>query len=425
MTAPVIGFVGLTHLGMVSSAAAAARGFPTIVWDPDEDRVEAVRQKRLPVLEPGLDALLERDEERLLVTACAGDLHRCDIVYIATDVPTDETGASDLSVIEARADAALRQLGPDALLVVLCQVPPGFTRRLPLPTERLFYQVETLVFGQAVARALEPERFILGCADPGAPLPAPLTAYLQAFGCPVLPMRYESAELCKIAINGFLAASISMTNALAELSEHLGADWAEIVPALRLDRRIGPFAYLVPGLGIAGGNIERDLATMIRLGQGAGSDIGPVAACLANSRHRRDWVQRVLERALPPPADGWRIGVLGLAYKENTRSTKNSPALALLDGLPNTRVRAYDPAVPDDAVHHPGLLRVSSPLEAALDVDALAIMTPWPEFRELVPAQLAEVMSGRLIIDPYRTLDAQAVRKAGLRYHTLGMPPLG
>src|SRR6185437_13120933 len=131
----------------------------------------------------------------------------------------------------------------------------------------LFDQGETLVFGRAVERATEPERFIVGCAAPERPIPAAYGAYLSAYSCPILPMRYESAELSKIAINCCLVASVTVANTLAELSEEIGADWAEIAPALRLDRRIGLHSYLAPGLGISGGNLERDLATVLRLSE--------------------------------------------------------------------------------------------------------------------------------------------------------------
>src|SRR5690606_37803730 len=105
------------------------------------------------------------------------------------------------------------------------------TRRLPLPAERLVYQVETLVFGRAVERAADPERFIVGLADSQQSLPPALASFLESFGCPILPMRYESAELAKISINCCLAASVSVANILAELSVRIGADWSEIVPA--------------------------------------------------------------------------------------------------------------------------------------------------------------------------------------------------
>src|SRR4029077_628702 len=148
------------------------------------------------------------------------------------------------------------------------------------------------------------------CADPAQPLPEPYGALLATFGCPLLPMRYESAELAKIAINCCLAASVTISNTLAELSEGVGADWHEIAPALRLDRRIGPHAYLAPGLGIAGGNLERDLATVQRLADARGTEAGVVAAWQRNSRYRRDWPLRQLQervRGVDPV-----IGVLGV-----------------------------------------------------------------------------------------------------------------
>jgi UDPglucose 6-dehydrogenase len=253
-------------------------------------------------------------------------------------------------------------------------------------------------------------------------LPTSLADFLAAFGCPILPMRYESAELAKISINCCLVASVSVANTLAELSEAIGADWAEIVPALKLDRRIGEFAYLSAGLGIAGGNLERDLRTVIELAQAHRSDAGVVAAWLGNSTHRKDWAWRVLgEEGFAENADA-KVAVLGLAYKENTHSTKNSPALVLLEHLRARKVTVHDPAVPASVV--PWAIGAADPLAAAKDADVLVIATPWPQYRSLKPADLARVMAGRTIIDPYRVLDARACAQAGFTYRTLGMPAL-
>ena len=217
-------------------------------------------------------------------------------------------------------------LSGKALLVILSQVPPGYTRALPVPAERLYYQVETLVFGRAVERATKPERFIVGCADPRQPIAPALKTFLESFSCPILPMAYESAELAKISINFCLVASISVANTLAEICERVGADWSDIAPALKLDKRIGQGAYLAPGLGIAGGNLERDLRTIVQIGEAKKTDTGVVKAWLANSAHRKDWPWQVLARC-SRANPGSAIAVLGLAYKENTHSTKNSPSL--------------------------------------------------------------------------------------------------
>lgn len=418
-----VGFAGMTHLGLNSAAAAAARGFDVLAYDADDALVDALAHHCLPVVEPGLADLVAENAARLRFTGDATALARCDVVYIAADVPTGSDGRSDLSPIRALIDRVAPQLGSAAVLVVLCQVPPGFTRTIAaVPPHRLFYQVETLIFGRAVERALHPERFIVGCADPSLPLAPPYLRLLEAFSCPILPMRFESAELTKIAINVCLVASIGAANTLAEASEAIGADWAEIVPALRLDQRIGPHAYLAPGLGISGGNLERDLRTVLDIAEAKGTDAGVVKAWLANSHHRKEWCWRILrDRALArwPAAP---VGVLGLAYKENTDSTRSSPALALLAHLEGRTVRVHDPVVA--ATVAPFAERCAEPLDCARGAAALVIVTPWPLYRALAVADLAAVMAGNVLIDPYRLLDGCSAAGAGFEYHALGMPML-
>lgn len=420
MTLPVIGFAGLTHLGLVSGVGTASKGFTVVGYDPDEARVANIVAGRLPVTEPELDELAARHAERLRFSAEVDALSECDIVYVSTDVPTNVSGTSDLSGISALIEQVLPALRGDAVLVILCQVPPGFTRGIRRESDRLYYQVETLIFGRAVERALNPERFIIGCADPAAPLPDAYGTLLRAFDCPILPMRYESAELTKIAINVCLAASVTVANTMAEIAERIGADWGEISPALKLDRRIGQYAYLTPGLGLAGGNIERDLATVLRFSERIGSEASVVAAYLASSRHARDWALRVLHREVLAREDDPVLAVLGLAYKENTGSTKNSPSLALLEHLHQFRVQLHDPVVPAAAAAHPRAAAAKSGLAAAEGADALLIMTPWPAFRDIDPAALARTMRGRVIIDPYGVLDRMAARDAGFTYFRMG-----
>jgi UDPglucose 6-dehydrogenase len=419
---PVIGYAGMTHLGLVSAAAAAAQGFRTVAFDPDGELIGRLRNGDLPVSEPDLPALLERHGSSLSFSCEDAALGQCDVVYIAVDVPTNDRGESELAPIAAMIERVRPRLSADACLVVLSQVPPGFTRALPVPAEKLFYQVETLVFGRAVERATKPERFIVGCADARRPLPAALKAFLESFGCPILPMAYESAELAKISINFCLVASISVANTLAEICEQVGADWSDIVPALKLDKRIGPGAYLSPGLGIAGGNLERDLRTIVQIGEAKNTDVGVVKAWLANSARRKEWPWHVLRAGALKVDTAAKIAVLGLAYKENTHSTKNSPSLALLAHLRDKAVTVHDPVVPASVA--PGTTSAADPLAAAAGADVLIIATPWPQYRTLKPADLARVMKGRAILDPYRVLDGEACAAAGLIYHTLGSPPL-
>jgi len=422
VTGPRIAYVGMTHLGLCSGLAAASKGFETICFDPDAQVVARLESGTLPVVEPDLPELLAANRPRVRFSAEPQVLRQCDVVYVAPDVPTDDFGGSDLRPLERLLDLVDRHLKPGAVAVILSQVPPGFTRARLKPDRILFYQVETLIFGRAVERATQPERIIVGCADPAAPIPAAYRTFLEAFGCPLLPMRLESAELAKISINMCLVASVSVANTLAELSERIGADWSEIAPALKLDRRIGQYSYLAAGLGIAGGNLERDLATVIQLSGETGSDARVVEAFVHNSRHRRDWVLRTLHREVLSDKPDAVVGVLGLAYKENTHSTKNSPSIALLEHLHPWRVQVYDPVVQPSAVPQLKLHGASSALEAARGADVLAIMTPWPAFRQLDAKDVFKAMRGRLVVDPYKVLGAEAVTAAGLDYVTLGVP---
>jgi UDPglucose 6-dehydrogenase len=423
MTRPLVGFAGMTHLGIVSASAIASAGFETVCFDPDAQLIARLQGGALPVLEPGLDNMITSNGERQRFTAHKDDLARCAVVYVSPDVATDDTGQSDTTVLRALIDIVAGVLDPQACMVVLSQVEPGFTRALKaLPEERRYYQVETLVFGNAVERAIKPERYIVGCADPSRPLNPNFQTVLEAFGCPILPMRYESAELAKISINCCLVASVSVANILAEICEAIGADWSEIVPALKLDRRIGQFSYLAPGLGIAGGNLERDLATVCRLADQHHTDAGVVQAWIRNSRHRRDWVVRITRSLLLDSKPGCSLAIWGLAYKENTHSVKNSPSLAAIAQMPEADLCVHDPVVSASVVKHLRLRACVDPLDALEGADALLILTPWPQYRQIDPAQISAAMVGRIVIDPFKVLDRDKALAAGLSYHTLGQP---
>ncbi len=418
-----VAFVGMTHLGLVSATGIASAGFDVLCVDRDTALTARLAAGDLPVLEPDLDRLLAANGPRQRFSSAFSDLADRDVVYIAPDVPTDDQGASDLSGIVELIEQVTPHLNEQAILVILCQVPPGFTRQISFDGARLFYQVETLIFGRAVERATQPERYIVGCSDPAAPLPPAFAAVLEAFGCPVLPMRYESAELAKISINMCLVSSVSVANTMAELCAEIGADWSEIVPALKLDKRIGAFAYLKPGLGIAGGNLERDLQTVLDTSAKTGTHSDIVRAWLDNSAHNRNWAAGVLRDKLLSTHKDPLIAVWGLAYKENTHSIKNSPSLATLAQFPDTRFHVHDPAVAEEDFAHPSSTRFDQVMDTVSGADALMILTPWPDYRAQDLHRIAHEMRGTMLIDPYRIFDPADARAAGLVSHTMGVAP--
>ena len=180
---PRIAYVGMTHLGLCSAVAAASKGFATLGVDPDPTLIASLEAGRLPVVEPELDDLLDRNRGHISFVSDPARLKDCDVIYVASDVPTDDQGGSDLTTLDALLKFALDNAGPDSVVVVLSQVPPGYTRARLRPDKNLYYQVETLVFGRAVERAALPERYMVGLPDPGTPLPASLRSYLEAFDC--------------------------------------------------------------------------------------------------------------------------------------------------------------------------------------------------------------------------------------------------
>ncbi len=426
-TAGRIGFVGLSHLGIVYSLATAAQGFEVVGYDPRPGLPSDLMAGRFPVREPGLEELFAAHRSRVRYTGDLEELVACPLIFFALDVPTDERNQSDLSQLRQLIDEVSSKAAASTTLVIMSQVPPGFSRQIGGQLSkknsrlRVFYQVETLVFGNAVERAIAPERYMIGCLDPKAGFPEPYSEFLDAFGCPRLPMRYESAELCKIAINCFLVASVSAANMLAEICENIGADWSEITPALRLDRRIGPHAYLSPGLGIAGGNLERDLVTVQTLAAEHGADARQVSAWQQNSVHRKDWALRLLHRTgVLNASPGTVLAVWGVAYKPDTHSTKNSPSLALLSALRDYTVRSYDPAVKPNAEAFPHVQPCESALEAVQSADALVLMTPWKELTEVPLAEVKKTMRGTHVLDPYGILDEHVCRQLGFSYFRLG-----
>jgi UDPglucose 6-dehydrogenase len=422
------GFLGLSHLGLVSSIGWASLGNPVVGVDPDPEIIDLLNQRRVPVHEPGLSELLSTSRTALTFTTAMASLRECPLVILSRDVPTGEGNRSDLSAVERLVEAAIPHLPPHATFVIMSQVPPGFTRSVasrlsrdrPGDGLRVYYWVETLVLGRAVDRYLHPERIIVGCEDPGAPLSDVLAQGLRAFDCPVLSMRYESAELAKMAINLYLSGAVTYANTLADLCEKIGADWSEVVPALRSDARIGPAAYIRPSLGISGGNLERDLVALSRLGHDKQVDTSYIDTIISYNARRTDWVLQKLETLVFAEVSKPTIAVWGLAYKKGTQSVKNSPARRVMSALEGrATLRAYDPVV-RSPISWGGAALVPTRDDALPGADCLLIMTDWEEFASIDPTTLRRAMRRPLVIDCAGVLEARRGRLDGIQYVTIG-----
>lgn len=423
------GFLGLSHLGIVMSAAWASRVGPALAVDPDARTTERLRARDLPIHEPGLPELIDDSADCLRYSSDLAELAECPFVVITRDVPTDDDNRADLAPVRDLVRAALPHLRQEVTLALMSQVPPGFTRqlaseiRLARPDLRfqLFYWVETLIFGDAVRRGLEPERFILGCERPEIGLPELLREGLEAFDCPVLPMSYESAELTKMAINLYLVGSVTYANMLADLCEAVGADWSEMVPALKLDRRIGPAAYLRPSLGVAGGNLERDLITLKRLGCAHHAETPYLDALIQSNEHRFQWVERQLDCHVYSRISQPRLAIWGLTYKKDTCSTKNSPALRLIDSARRRAwIQGWDPVIGPNDLQCPIELAASRD-DALFEADALIIMADWDAFSVVDFDTLRARMRRPVIIDCAGALAHRRPEMTGIDYVTMGV----
>ncbi|OGT32228.1 MAG: hypothetical protein A3E87_05170 [Gammaproteobacteria bacterium RIFCSPHIGHO2_12_FULL_35_23] len=407
----------MSHLGLLHATAFAEKGFGVICYDNDRQVINNLQQGILPITEPQLDELFNISFNKMRFSTALEPLKQCNVIFIACDVPTDNSGNSDLTIIHQLVNQVLSVISDNCCLILLSQVPPGFTRAINFAKQKLFYQVETLIFGQAVERALYPERFIIGVNDPTQSLPKDYLNLLSSFNCPILTMRYESAELAKIAINMFLVSSVSTTNLLADICEKINADWQEIMPALKLDKRIGPYAYLNPGLGIAGGNLERDLNTVIQLGQTHHSNTNIVQAWLEHSKYRQEWVWQCLQQTAINKQVNPTICILGLTYKANTHSIKNSPAINLINRLKNYRIKVHDPVVTIKDTHAE---QKTDMISAIRDADIVIIMTPWQEYQHLTIDLLGATMKGEIVIDPYQVISSNDKQITKIKYFTLG-----
>jgi len=420
---PLVGFVGLSHLGLITSTVLSTLGFKTICFDDNEIMVNDLKSLKTAIVEPKLDVFLKSASINQSFTNNFDDLKECKVIYVSNDVPTNELGISDTRSIK-ESTLKINKLTKDACIVILSQVNPGFTRAMSgLISNELYYQVETLIFGDAINRSKLPERIIIGSFNKEIELNSDLRFILEIYDCPLLVFDYESAEFTKISINAFLASDVALSNTLAEICEVSGANWNEIVSALKLDRRIGEKRYLRPGLGISGGNIERDLNTISEIANSKGLNSSIIQSITKSNLHQKLWVIRKLDQLGVLNLENISIGVWGLAYKENTNSIKNSPSLQIINKLPTKfDIYAHDPVVKSLNIENKKLKLVQNP-EAILDkVDILLILTPWSDYKAYARSDLLNRFSGKIIIDPFQVLDKEFCKLQRIEYLTIGQP---
>ena len=340
-----ISCLGMSHLGLVYSSVFSQYVKTIVCYDEDKELIAKLRSSKVEIYEPNLAEDLKRNKKKFLFTDNYKDCEKSDLIFISLDSKTNKRNQVDLSNINKIFKKILKlNISNHIPIIFLSQLPLGFCENISKNIKNdIYYQVETLVFGNAIHRAKFPERIIVGSKNKKINNKNYINL-LKKFRCPIINMNYISAELTKIAINIYLISTISTTNYLTLLGEKIGFDWETISDALRLDKRIGKYAYLRPSLGLAGGNLERDLNSLDFLSRKYSMDNSLIRSWYKISNLRKKWIENILNKLLKHTKQK-KIFILGLAYKENTSSIKNANSIYLINKFKEVNFYGYDPIV--------------------------------------------------------------------------------
>ena len=430
---PTLGVVGVGYVGLTTGACLAHLGFEVVCGDVDAERVEALRAGRIPIVEQGLEDLVAEGlaSGRLTFVLGAAEVaRRASIVFLCVPTPQDEDGSADLSYIEAAAGEIGPLLESGSVIVNKSTVPVGSARVVEAVIQRSDISVvsnpEFLREGTAVRDFLHPDRVVVGSSDRGA---AQRVAELyRSLDTEVLITDAASSETIKYAANGFLAMKISFVNAVAAMCEAVGADVEAVLVGIGMDRRIGR-EFLRPGPGWGGSCFPKDSRALVHISADPGYDFSMMRLVLQmNEVQKERVVQKICRAAEAPELVGRRVAVLGLTFKAGTDDLRDSPSLDVARRIRarGADVVAYDPTVSSsdpDRSSDPrleGIRLTSSALEAVAGAHVVAVLTEWPEFRNLDLSALASRMAGRGIVDARNMLEPSAAREAGLIYSGIG-----
>ena len=420
-----VAVIGLWHQGVVGAACLADLGYDVLAADMDRERVDRLTEGKAPLYEPGLDELLRRglDSRRLqFTTDLSAAVRGRPNILLMFDTPVDDNDDSDLGEIRAAVSAIAPHLEPDAVILFTAQVPVGTCDEIQQMTRRsVAYIPENLQLGQAIERFRTPPLPVVG-ADDNATLDR-IEALLSALPVQWQRVSLRTAEMTKHALNSFLAVSICFANELGNLCDEVGADGRRLAEVLRLEPRIGAKARLSPGLGFSGGTLARDMQTLRKLGDRNGIETPLLdGAWVSNQRQNRTVIHK-LKQNLGENLRGRRIAILGLTYKPETSTLRRSAALEIAGELirEGADVWASDPrASRDELSAYPGLHFVENPYDAIRQGDALVLMTPWKQYRELDFEAIRSGMTTPLLIDTANLWNADDLTSLGFLYIDIG-----
>jgi UDPglucose 6-dehydrogenase len=421
-----IGVIGAGWVGLVTAACFAEVGHDVTVRDVVPERIAELEAGDLPIYEPGLEELVERNRERLHFTLDMAEVFRAArIVFICVGTPSTYSGDADLSAVRRVIDE-LPDVEDRPILVMKSTVPVGTGEKIraDLDSRGLAHvgyvsNPEFLAEGTAVANFMRPDRVVIGSfaeADGDA-----VEALYRAIDAPVVRTDIASAEMIKLASNAFLATRISFINEIANVCEVTGADVEQVARGMGLDRRLGPH-FLKAGLGYGGSCFPKDVAALKQLAGNSGYHFQLLTAVIEVNELQKRRVVAKLVKHLGPLRDK-TIALLGLAFKPNTNDMREASSLVLASRLlaEGAFVRAWDPVALDEAARHlTGVEFADTVVDAVRDADAAVIVTEWEQLRDLPSEDIRDAMRNALIVDGRNLLDPEVVRAAGFSYEAIG-----
>ncbi|HEY0327053.1 MAG TPA: UDP-glucose/GDP-mannose dehydrogenase family protein [Allosphingosinicella sp.] len=435
-----IAIIGTGYVGLVSGACFSDFGHDVVCVDKDSSKIEALLKGVMPIFEPGLAQLVERNvrQGRLsFTTDLAEGVNGAEAIFIAVGTPSRRgDGHADLSYVYGVAHEIGEALTGPAVVVTKSTVPVGTGDEV----ERILREVapnaevsvcsnpEFLREGAAIEDFKRPDRIVIGVEDGRAEeMMREVYRPLYLNRAPILFTSRRTAELIKYAANAFLATKITFINEIADLCEEVGADVQDVSRGIGLDNRIGP-KFLHAGPGYGGSCFPKDTLALLKTAEDYQSPVRIVEAVVKVNDARKRAMGRKVIKALGEEPRGKTVALLGLAFKPNTDDMRDAPSIAIFQALEDAgvNVRGYDPESIEQARPlMPGMTFFDTPYAAAEGADAVVLVTEWDVLRALDLKRLKATMAGDVLVDLRNVYTPQEVIAAGFQWQGVGKPMHG
>jgi UDPglucose 6-dehydrogenase len=430
-----VAMIGTGYVGLVSGACFADFGHHVTCVDKNEEKIGLLRNGTVPIYEPGLDLLIDRNvrEGRLdFDTDLTNAVREADVVFIAVGTPSRRgDGHADLSYVYAAAEEVAAVMDGFTVVVTKSTVPVGtgdeveavISRTRPDADFAVVSNPEFLREGAAIEDFKRPDRVVVGVENTRArDVMRELYRPLFLNETPILFTERRTSELIKYASNAFLAMKITFINEMADLCEAVGADVQQVARGIGLDNRIGK-KFLHAGPGYGGSCFPKDTLALVRTAEEAGRPLKLVETTVAVNDARKERMAEKIIQAAGGSVEGKTIAVLGLTFKPNTDDMREAPSLVIVPALQRggARVRAYDPAGLMEAEQLlDGVDFVTGPYQCVEGADLLVIITEWNEFRALDLERVRKALKSPVIVDLRNIYDPADMAERGFTYVSVG-----